>query len=263
MKTRRAFTLIELLVVIAIIAILAAILFPVFGKSAQKGRSTQSTNNLKQWGSALNSELADNDNRMPTDGQDSSGGTTNIDDDEAWFNMLPPYFHDKGLKDPTISAKPPRPGDKSVWINPGVPKNPYNDMIAAPKNYLFCYAMNTYLSSPSAPEGGSGTGTATVYKRMKMNMVEHTAACVFMAEKADTGSAFKPDEIKAFFGDGDPATDKEAFANFLFCDGHVEARKRSNFDPSLMKNTAEDPGPESDDWMSQNFTYKPFLGAKP
>jgi len=259
---RRGFTLIELLVVIAIIAILAAILFPVFGKSAQKGKATQSMNNLKQWASALNSELADNDNRMPFDGADSSGQAS-MDDNEAWFNMLPPYFHDKPLNFADYATKPPRPGDKSVWINPAVPKTPYNDLIQPPEKYLFCYGMNSYLSSLGADKGGSATGTPN--KRMKMNIVENLAATVFMTEKADNKPNFDPSkdgEILAFFGEGDAATDKDNQAHFLFCDGHVELRKRSNFDPKIMQDTTQDPGPISTNGLSRSFTFLPYLGAE-
>jgi prepilin-type N-terminal cleavage/methylation domain-containing protein/prepilin-type processing-associated H-X9-DG protein len=49
----RAFTLIELLVVIAIIAILAAILFPVFARAREAGRSASCKSNLKQIGNAF------------------------------------------------------------------------------------------------------------------------------------------------------------------------------------------------------------------
>jgi prepilin-type N-terminal cleavage/methylation domain-containing protein/prepilin-type processing-associated H-X9-DG protein len=259
MKTHRAFTLIELLVVIAIIAILAAILFPVFGKSAMKGKETQSMNNLKQWASALNSELADNDNRMPFDG-DGSGGDAAMDDPESWFNMLPVYFHDKPLNFVDNVNKPPRPGDKSVWVNPAVPKTPYNNLIQPPQKFLFSYAMNTYLSSTAGDKQGSSASISN--KRMKMNAVENLAATVFMAEKADNKSSLEPSEILAFFGDGDPTTDQNNQAHFLFCDGHVELRKRSNFDPNVMKDTADDPGPTSTTNLSRNFTYVPFLGAQ-
>jgi prepilin-type N-terminal cleavage/methylation domain-containing protein len=49
----RGFTLIELLVLVAIIGILAAMLFPVFGRVREKGRSTVCASNLKQIGAGI------------------------------------------------------------------------------------------------------------------------------------------------------------------------------------------------------------------
>ncbi len=255
MKTRRAFTLIELLVVVAIIAILAAILFPVFGKTAQKGKATMSANNLRQWATALNGYLADNDNRMPGDGFGS--GKTAMNDADAWFNSLPPYLKEKPLNHEDYKSKPPRPGDKSIWINPGIPKDVGERYVKPPEKYLFSYAMNSYLSNETD-------------KMQKINLVEHLAVTVFMAEAGKDKSAFDLGDdhegIYAYYGDGDPLTDMQSSAHFLFCDGHVELRKRLNFDPnsdSMKDDPPNNPGPMNTDVISQTFTYIPYKGATP
>jgi prepilin-type N-terminal cleavage/methylation domain-containing protein/prepilin-type processing-associated H-X9-DG protein len=63
--SRRAFTLIELLTAIAILAVLAAILFPVFSRVREAGRSTACLSNLKQIGSAVAMYVSDHAETYP------------------------------------------------------------------------------------------------------------------------------------------------------------------------------------------------------
>ena len=62
---RRGFTLIELLVVIAIIALLLSILMPALGMVKEKAREVVCRTNLKQYGVAMTSYLAENDDKFP------------------------------------------------------------------------------------------------------------------------------------------------------------------------------------------------------
>jgi prepilin-type N-terminal cleavage/methylation domain-containing protein/prepilin-type processing-associated H-X9-DG protein len=225
------FTLIELLTVITIIAILAAILVPVAGNIRKRANQTTSVNNLKQWGAALAGSLADHDGAMPSDG--GSGGGANLGDTDAWFNRLPPFLGLKALNDPETQGKPPRLGDKSIWINPGVPTKD------GPSGFIFCYGMNDYLSTSAEPT-------------MKLIRVERSSATVFMSERADNTPSITPQEVKAYFGGGDPSSTPDNEANFLFCDGHVASMKRKDFeDPKALQSNPIDP----------NFTFLPFPDA--
>lgn len=66
---RAGFTLIELLVVIAIIALLAAILFPVFGRVRENGRTKVCLSNMKQIGLGFQQYTQDYARRYPGAGQ--------------------------------------------------------------------------------------------------------------------------------------------------------------------------------------------------
>jgi prepilin-type N-terminal cleavage/methylation domain-containing protein/prepilin-type processing-associated H-X9-DG protein len=246
MKSRRAFTLLELLVVIAIIAILSALLYTALGSSRKKSQAATSMNNLRQWGSAFKSSLADNDGRMPFDGQ-VSGGIA-LDEPSSWFNRLPPYLNEKPLNDPERSEKPPRPGEKSVWINPAVPPEEGNKYIQPPQKFLFCYAMNYFLSTSTD-------------KTQPAARIERLSATVLMAEKNDEFANCNPEHIHAWFGSGDPLKDKDNAAHFLFCDGHVDLIKRSKFDPNFMSIDSENTSPIDTVKLNPHFTFVPYVGA--
>jgi prepilin-type N-terminal cleavage/methylation domain-containing protein/prepilin-type processing-associated H-X9-DG protein len=249
MKNRRAFTLLELLVVITIIAVLSALLYTALANSRKKGHQATSLNNLRQWGGAFKDSLADHDGCMPFDGQ--SGAGLALQDLDAWYNRLPPYLKEKPLNHPDYAANPPKVGQRSVWINPGVPPEEGNKFVQPPTKFLFCYAMNYYLATETD-------------RTQKFARVENPQAVVLMAEKSDDLAHCDPKDIKAFFeGTGDPLKDKENGAHFLFCDGRVELIKRAKFDATLMSIDAQNTSPTDNVDINKHFTFIPYPGAEP
>ena len=242
----RAFTLIELLVVIAIIAILATLLFTALSGSRQKSNQATSLNNLKQWGAALNTSLREHNGEMPSKG--TLGGALRLDDESAWFNRLPRFMNERPLNHPDFAEKPPKYGERTIWINPAVPKEFFDKHMKPPVEFLFCYGMNEYLSNEQE---------AT----QPINRIERLSATVFLAEKADEKPVCEASEIKAFFGAGDIEKDPKNGAHFLYCDGHVELRARENFDPEVMTINAESPSPIDAGNLNRYFTYIPYPGA--
>jgi prepilin-type N-terminal cleavage/methylation domain-containing protein/prepilin-type processing-associated H-X9-DG protein len=242
----KGFTLIELLVVIAIIAILASLLFTALSGSRQKSNQAASLNNLKQWGTALNSSLREFNGEFPSRG--AEGETLKLDDQNAWFNRLPRYMNERPLSHPEYTEKPPRPLERSIWINPAVPKEDGDRLIAPPAQFLFCYGMNEYLSTKQEPN-------------QPFSRIERPSATVFMAEKADEKPILEPLAIKAYFGPGNPVTELKNSAHFLFCDGHVTLMQRSEFDPEKMKTDKDSPSPTDNANLNRHFTYIPYIGA--
>jgi prepilin-type N-terminal cleavage/methylation domain-containing protein/prepilin-type processing-associated H-X9-DG protein len=252
---KNGFTLIELLVVIAIISILTSLLFTALSGSRQKSNQANSLNNLKQWGAALNRSLGENNGEFPTTGR--TGGVMNLDDTNAWFNRLPRYMDEKPLNHQDYREKPPRPGDKSVWINPAVGKAEGNKYISPPEHFLFCYAMNPYLGHTNVNAEDQTSEVVTE----RMNRVEFPMGTVFMSEKGDDLPDADPQLIKAYFGSGDPLADRKNGAHFLFCDGHVELKKREEFDPAYVTASEENPSPTDNVKLNRHFTYVPYVGA--
>jgi prepilin-type N-terminal cleavage/methylation domain-containing protein/prepilin-type processing-associated H-X9-DG protein len=234
-----AFTLLELLVVISIIAVLAGLGLKIAADSRKKAHRATSVSNLRQWWSALAASLADSDGHLPADG--GSTGAADLQNPDAWFNRLPRYMNERALRDATTKELAPRPGVKSVWINPAVPTAQGSKFVNPPSSFLFCYAMNDYLSSANE---------ATI----KLTRVEHQTATVFMGENGNDQPVLRPDSLKAYFGGGNVDSDPNNEANFLFCDGHVAPVKRSEF----SRPTAID-----DRELDRSFTFIPFVGATP
>ncbi|MGC3991029.1 MAG: prepilin-type N-terminal cleavage/methylation domain-containing protein [Chthoniobacteraceae bacterium] len=237
--SRTAFTLIELLIVIAIIAILAGLLLSSIAKIQTTAQQTQSLNNLRQWGSALNLLLSDRGNRLPWEGQPITPTSAT-----AWYNVLPPYMSQLPMSKMTVATYP-KAGQKSVWINPAVPTFVNNNYQS---KFLFCYAMNYYLSTGALPQ-------------LNVARIAKPSATVFLAETLDSYANLNPTYIVALFlkgdilkPDGTWTAQADAAANFLFCDGHVSLKKRREFDPNFGGTATKSP-------PDPNFTFLPYVGA--
>ncbi len=110
MKNKKAFSLSELLFVIAIISLLAVLLFPVFERAREQGRSAVCFSNMRQVGVSVLLYLQDYDetypmNRMPDETPPLEGckliGTSefpigSLEDSKVnWRRLIQPYLKSK------------------------------------------------------------------------------------------------------------------------------------------------------------------------
>ena len=142
-RQNRAFSLIELLVVIAIIGLLIGILLPAIGRARASAHQARGLANLRQWVLAFTMYADDYRGRFPSEGQ-TEGGVV-ITDDNAWFNVLPPYANEEPLRrHPDVYGRYPRPGDRNMFMCPALRMT---DLQTSPgaTDAVFAYAYNLWI----------------------------------------------------------------------------------------------------------------------
>lgn len=142
MNKKRSFTLIELLVVIAIIAILAAMLLPALNQARERAKGISCTNNLKQFGTAINAYSIDNDGYVPSF---RYGGTIA----DNWIGLL--YSLLGGSGDIADAGST----DEEIQGNlPGVFNCPGGEIYQSGRS-ISNYRYNIYAGDVSAPYAAS------------------------------------------------------------------------------------------------------------
>ncbi len=161
--SRRAFTLIELLVVIAIIAILIGLLIPAVQKVRESAARTQSINNCKQMGLALNNITTNSTGGAvpPSYGQFPPGGMT-----QSYFVSILPYLEQNNLYTAGVTGGGQVVTGTSVktYFAPADPSNPGTD------GHISYSSNATVLSVGGAPRfpenfGGRTSAIIVVFER--------------------------------------------------------------------------------------------------
>jgi prepilin-type N-terminal cleavage/methylation domain-containing protein/prepilin-type processing-associated H-X9-DG protein len=197
MSRPRAFTLIELLVVIAIIAILAAMLLPALSKAKERANATYCLNNLKQWGTATQMYVVDNEDFLPPDGTPNPGNTP---PSSGWYIELPQIL---GL--PPYHSMPWRTNaneyiGRTIWICPSNPRRSNG-------NNLFHYCLNQNVND-----------TGVNNRPVKISSLKQQSAIVWLYDSKNLPAVGTPNFVHTNL--------HSAGAQFTFLDGHA-ARFRS------------------------------------
>ena len=211
---RRAFTLIELLAVIAIIGILAAFLMPMLGRAMERGRGTQCLAHMRQWGTATTAYLSDHQGVFPQEGV-SEGLVLQLEKEGAWFNVLAQYVDSPPLVALCQQFKPPRPGQKNIFVCPSVNVEDVQDGSGAPalpgnaREPVFSYAYNLWLDHSNR--------TTTAYSdQLRISQILKPSRFVVFGEVAQLGFDNMCGKHLRFRHDGTTTV------NIAFADGHAQ-----------------------------------------
>lgn len=120
--SKHGFSLIELIVVLGVLTLLAVLTVPVVARTMEASRNATCIMNLRNLGQAMYLYVGNRQNaKFPTQGgaRNFGVGGIDVDDHEAWFNVLPPLFGEPSLQQRVENNLPlPRAGDGSIWSCP-------------------------------------------------------------------------------------------------------------------------------------------------
>ena len=148
-----AVSLPEVLVVCALILFLLALLVPSLNSARERARRVVCSNNLRQWGAALQFYRDENNDYLPQEGHHGSG----INKRGTWYNELPPYLGLPPYKDLEGANEAIRElPNIHVWICPS--KNLTAAYKSGSGKNQFHYGMNQVLDGlGDAPNGSRDT----------------------------------------------------------------------------------------------------------
>ena len=248
-RRRRAFTLIELLTVIAILGLLAAILIPTVGSVRTRADRTASASNLRQWASALLLYAGENRQRIPYEGdedQPSWSQTKGSQEENSWFNALPPYVGELPLREVQRSDYGVMLRKSSIHYSPGAEPNERENR----RKPQFSYMMNSQIYSGDGP---SNSGDDLI----RLNNIPDPSKTIFMTETRASENDGAPNESSDRIARSKGRNNSISFryggqTNVVFLDGSVIA-----VDSDTLYNRSRDPAASPANQLS-GFVWYPW-----
>lgn len=210
------FTLLEMLAVIAIIVVLAALALPAWAGMQQKGKSTASMQNLRQWAQALLNFSAEQGGAIPYEGSRDNFtwaqlGNVSRGDDRAWFNALPPYVGQKSMMDLNTAQ------ERQFHANgSGIHRCPLVRFSSADRP-SFSYMMNSQLYAADGPSNSADLP-------LRMASIPHPSRTVIFAD-ADVGTNPANASNDRARGRGRHVGDRQPrkYTNLVMLDGSIRS----------------------------------------
>jgi len=224
--TRLGFTLIELLVVIAIIAILASFLLPALARAKTAARATECRNNLHTLGLAMRMYLDEFDRYPVTEGWgimgfDSRYGWLMLDD---WKRTLIPYVGVQGGdfadKSPTMRTL------RCPQLVSNEDGKRGNGQYAGNASGTAKFQSAANLGLGGYMDGKRPTAESRILTPADMIAVGDITPGFTIGEMFWTSGYF---DICSTDRSKWPGTSHSGQANMLFCDGHVESARQTNW----------------------------------
>jgi len=217
-QSRYAFTLVELLVVIAIIAVLVALLIPTIGGARERGRQAKCLSNMRQWATALNLYLAENEGVLPEEGADEPNALApnDYDDPNAWFNRIPPFLEEDTLSTLVDAGNAPGPGNGApIFTCPtlkdtDVPN--HSDTVPA-----FSYAYNLWIDHTPSERASDQGFPSGLGRLLRISQLSEPTQFVVFGEVATTEFDYMTGFDMVFRHGGGSQI------NLAFADGHAQS----------------------------------------
>ncbi len=253
-RCNSAFTLVELLVVVGIIALLVSILMPTLSKARAQAQRIKCQAQLRQLGMATLMYSTEYKGRFPVqtvDAVDHFLGQATLDSPAAWSrSALATLMKYLG-------------GDRSLLACPSAGEIPWMDFYAPTSDSDTNYMFNAAVIDRLLPRLRNVSELIMVQEdryRWRIAWLRPCRTNPGMSPAVYCAWAFENESLGQEYGNVHPYSQNSGMGNYLFCDGHVEAKFHRQIHPTDFGLTGGDKVTGRDDDSNIN-TYKTYYSS--